>query len=119
MSSLTQSHRTEQDRESLDRARGGQSWSNYPAIIQGFAAKGIPESEIKPRENVFTYRAWRALGRQVKRGEHGVRVTTYIPVEEKRNPTTGNIIRPAGKRPWTATVFHVSQTRPVAESEAA
>ncbi len=119
MSSLTQSHRAEQDRESLTRARCGQSWSNYPAIIQGFATKGIPESEIRPRENVFTYRAWRALGRQVKRGERGVRVVTYIPVEEKRNATTGEIVRPAGKRPWTATVFHVSQTRAIAESEAA
>ncbi len=119
MSSLTQSQRTEQDRESLGRARSGQSWSNYPAIIQGFAAKGIPESEIEPRVNVFTYRAWRALGRQVKRGEHGIRVVTFIPVEEKRSPSTGQITRAAGKRPWTATVFHVSQTRPAAESEAA
>ncbi len=119
MSSLTQSQRPEQDRESLDRARCGQSWSNYPAIIQGFAAKGIPESEIKPRENVFTYRAWRALGRQVKRGQHGIRVVTFIPVEEKRSTGTGQITRTAGKRPWTATVFHISQTQPAAESEAA
>jgi hypothetical protein len=35
--------------------------SNYPTIYGGFKEKGIPESEIKPRENVFTYKAWRAL----------------------------------------------------------
>jgi hypothetical protein len=48
---------------------------------QGLAlamAKGIPESEIKPRENVFTFHAWKALDRSVKRGEHGVKVVTFI-----------------------------------------
>ena len=40
-------------------------------------------SDILPRENVFTYHAWRALGRQVRRGEHGVKVTTWIPTERK------------------------------------
>jgi antirestriction protein ArdC len=54
-----------------------------PAIFQGFAAKGIPEAEIKPRENVFTYQAWRALGRQVRRGEHSVKVVTFIDSKSK------------------------------------
>jgi hypothetical protein len=43
--------------EALSRATTGQSMSNYPTIYGGFIAKGIPESEIKPRENVFTYNA--------------------------------------------------------------
>jgi hypothetical protein len=47
--------------EALSRATTGQSLSNYPTIYGGFMEKGIPESEIKPRENVFTYNAWRAL----------------------------------------------------------
>jgi len=64
--------------ESLKRAVHGQSFSNFPAIFQGFAAKGIPESEIKPRENVFTFQAWKALGRVVRRGEHGVKVATFM-----------------------------------------
>jgi hypothetical protein len=56
--------------EALARAVSGQSFTNFPAIFAGFAAKGIPESEIKPRENVFTFNAWKALGRVVRRGEH-------------------------------------------------
>ena len=60
--------------EALSRAAQGQSFANWPAIFAGFTAKGIPETEIKPRENIFTYHAWRALGRQVRRGEHGVAV---------------------------------------------
>jgi hypothetical protein len=95
--------------DSLKRAVSGQSFTNFPAIFSGFAAKGIPESEIKPRENVFTFQAWKALGRVVRRGEHGVRITTFIESKSKEiDKDTGEhkLIR----RPWTTTVFHISQT---------
>jgi hypothetical protein len=107
----------EMQHEALTRAVSGQALTNWPAIFAGFTAKGIPESEIKPRENVFTYHAWRALGRQVRRGEHGVKVTTFVPMDKKtgeKDPQTGEEKRLAlGKRAWSATVFHVSQTDPV------
>jgi hypothetical protein len=106
--------------EALSRAASGQSLANWPAILAGFTAKGIPESEIRPRENVFTYHAWRALGRQVRRGEHGVKVVTFVDTAPKGEPTDDAADdadkptkRRAGSRPWTATVFHVSQTDPV------
>jgi hypothetical protein len=103
--------------EALSRAVGNQSLTNWPAIIAGFMARGIPESDIRPRENVFTYHAWRALGRQVRRGEHGVKVTTFVPMDKKTadiDPETGEAKRLSlGRRAWTATVFHVSQTDPV------
>ena len=96
-------------REALTRAVSGQSLTNFPAIFQGFAAKGIPESEIKPRENVFTFDAWKALGRVVRRGEHGVKVVTFIESRSKEiDADTGE--RKIIRRPWTTTVFHVSQT---------
>jgi hypothetical protein len=95
--------------EALTRAVSGQSLTNFPAIFQGFAAKGIPESEIKPRENVFTFDAWKALGRVVRRGEHGVKVVTFIDCRSKElDADTGE--RKVIRRPWTTTVFHVSQT---------
>lgn len=110
--------REEMQQEALGRAVGGQSFANWPAIIAGFAAKGIPEGGIRPRENVFTYHAWRALGRQVRRGEHGVKVTTFVPMEKKTgeiDPATGEEKRvKLGRRAWTATVFHVSQTDAIA-----
>ena len=106
--------------EALGRAVGGQSLGNWPAIIAGFLVKGIAESDIRPRENVFTYQAWRALGRQVRRGEHGVRVVTFVPIDRDSVAATGSASAPAdapaeerparASRPWTATVFHVSQT---------
>ena len=95
--------------EALTRAVSGQSLTNFPAIFQGFAAKGIPECEIKPRENVFTFDAWKALGRVVRRGEHGVKVVTFIESRSKETDAdTGE--RKVIRRPWTTTVFHVSQT---------
>ena len=98
--------------ESLKRAVHGQSFSNFPAIFRGFATKGIPEAEIKPRENVFTYQAWRALGRQVRRGEHGVKVVTFIDCKGKEvDADTGE--RKIIRRPWTTTVFHISQTEEI------
>jgi antirestriction protein ArdC len=105
--------RTEASRqEALTRAISGQTMTNYPAIYQGFVAKGIPECEILPRENVFTFNAWRALGRTVRRGEHGVKVLTFIERAAKETDQhTGErkIVRLA----WTTTVFHVSQTEAV------
>jgi len=99
--------------EALRRAQSGESHSNYPAIFSGFLDKGIPESDIRPRENILTYHAWRAKGRQVKRGEHGVRVVTYIETAEKRDQTTGEVTRKAGRIPKGTTVFHFSQTKEI------
>jgi antirestriction protein ArdC len=109
---------TKQERfgEALFRARASLSTMNYRTIIDGFMAKGIPAGDIEPRENVLTYDAWRAIGRQVCRGEKGVKVLTWIPttktVEDKE---TGEKKQLAGKRPWATTVFHVTQTKPIGD----
>jgi len=81
---------------------------NYPAIIAGFIEKGLAADDIRPRENVFTFNAWKALGRHVKKGEHGVRVLTYI--NGKKKDTEGK--EKGFSFPRSSTVFHVSQTEP-------
>ena len=40
--------KSEKQAEALSRALTGQSWSNFPAIIQGFTSRGIPEDQIEP-----------------------------------------------------------------------
>ena len=92
--------------ESLNRAKQGDSLLNYPAIYSGFASKGINASDIIPRENVFTYNAWQALGRQVRKGESGVRCVTWVDTTDK---DTGN----PKKFCKATTVFHISQTDPI------
>ncbi len=102
---------TEIQNEALTRAVTGQSGRNYSAIFRGFTSRGIPEDEINPRENVFTYQAWRALGRQVRKGEHGIKICTFIPMDSKEtDPDTGEVKIKTSSRPRTTTVFHVSQT---------
>lgn len=98
---------TEIQAEALARATQGQSWANYPAIFAGLAAKGIPADQIQPRENVLTFHAWKALGRVVRKGEHGVKVVTFVPMMKR---DTNGEAQPIGRRPRTTTVFHISQT---------
>jgi hypothetical protein len=103
--------------EALQRATEGDSVANFSAIYTGFAAKGIPEADIKPRENVLTFHAWKAKGRSVKKAEHGVKVTTYVMVGEQRD-AAGNVTQQGYRTAKTAVVFHVSQTEPTEEAEA-
>lgn len=103
----------ELQQQALSKAVSGQSLANYPAIILGFTGKGIPADQIEPRSNVFTYHAWRALGRQVRKGEHGVRVCTYVPMTKAVDNGDGTKGTEHFKRPRMTTVFHVSQTDPV------
>lgn len=102
---------TEIQRQALTNAVSHQSTMNYDAIFNGFIEKGISPDEIRPRENVFTFHAWKALGRQVRKGEHGVKVVTWITCKEKGAAADQNGNEPGTyKRPKTTTVFHVSQT---------
>jgi hypothetical protein len=52
----------------------------------------------------------------VRRGEHGVKVTTFVPMGTKTgetDPATGEERKASfGRRAWSATVFHISQTDP-------
>jgi hypothetical protein len=107
---------TAQQQEALARALNERSLANYPIIIAAFAARGIPEHEILPRENIFTFNAWMAKGRTVKKGEHGVKIGTCIPCGEQVDPVTGET--KVRTRPGTATVFHISQTIPLDQSGA-
>ena len=98
---------TEIQQEALANARSGQSVMNYGAIFTGFAEKGIAQADIKPRENVLTFHAWKALGRSVKRGEHGVKVVTFVPCDQKDE---SGEVKSTYRKPHTTTVFHISQT---------
>lgn len=91
----------------LQNAISHESTMNYDAILNGFIEKGINAKDILPRQNIFTFHAWRALGRTVRRGEHGVRVVTWVSYT-KKNKETGE--DESGRHPVTTSVFHISQT---------
>jgi hypothetical protein len=96
----------QKQQEALTRAVSNESFANYATIIKGFSDKGIALDDIKPRENVFTFEAWKALGRYVRKGEKGVQILTFI---DRKDKDTGVISR----RPWRTTVFHISQTESI------
>lgn len=98
--------------EALARAQQSASTANYAAIFAGFEAKGIPACDILPRENVLTFHAWKAIGRSVRKGEHGVKVCTWIPMTKKDDQGEAH---PIGKKPRSTTVFHISQTDPIGQ----
>ena len=94
--------------QALQNAVGNASTMNYATIFAEFEAKGI--TDIKPRENIFTFHAWKALGRSVKKGEHGVRICTWVPMTKKDDTGEAKAI---GRKPRMTTVFHVSQTQAI------
>jgi len=56
------------------------SWGNY------IAAKACrPNCQCEPYKDMFTYRRWQALGFQVQRGEHSIRLplVKYVTVDSK------------------------------------
>lgn len=101
----------------LVNALSNRSEANYETIFEEFMSRGIPEEEIIPRENVFTYNAWLQLGRQVRKGERGVKITSMVP--KTIRDTEGNYVPDIGEngaqrmRAVGASVFHISQTDPV------
>lgn len=110
----SQADREQLQREALTRAATGISAANYETIFREFIARGVPAGDILPRENVFTFNAWKALGRFVRKGEKGVAVVSWIPTKRKeRDPSTGEVAEVEATRPVTAYVFHVSQTEAV------
>lgn len=106
----TSAERKAEQLAALQRAENGQTCQNDVVAVMEFAARGINPEDIRPRENVFTYNAWKALGRYVRKGEKGVALTTWIPVKDRE---TGELKTKDGKimsRPVTTYVFHISQT---------
>lgn len=96
--------------EALCRAQNGQAVTNYSAIYSGFMEKGIPQHEILPRENVFTFNAWKALKRHVRKGEHGVKVSVFVNTSKTETDENGTETTKGHSFPRTTTVFHISQT---------
>ena len=96
--------------EALHNATSRDSTMNYAAIIRGFMDMAIPLEDIRPRENVFTFNAWRAAGRCVRKGQHGVPICTFVP-RKVTDKATGEVKEI--RMPRQTTVFHITQTEPL------
>ncbi len=106
---------TDTDAQALDRARHCRGRENIARVYSAFLDRGIPEEDILPGENILTFRAWKALGRFVSKGQHGVRLLTYVErdkkVERDGKETTERVTFPKSTH-----VFHISQTEAMAQA---
>jgi len=105
--------------QAYERAVTNDSTSNYEAIREGFAAKGIAPEDIEPRVNVLTAKAWEYKGRKVLNAEinNGVRIKTRIPVEIEVDGDEGEKeTKKINKRSRTV-VYHISQTIDASEND--
>ncbi|RIE17699.1 ArdC family protein [Candidatus Cryosericum septentrionale] len=93
----------------LGRAREGRTCTNDLLIIAAYAAKGI---DAHPRIDVFTFNAWKALHRHVRKGEHGIHVAIYAHKDTVKSDGTTE----EQSFPVSAVVFHVTQTDPDTEN---
>ena len=84
---------------------------NCSIVKSEFLDRGLSEEDIQPKENVFTYRKWQELGRQVKKGEKGVKISWLAPMNRKEGDER------TGMRHLTRSVFHISQTEPIKKGE--
>jgi len=102
---------TLQQSEAIARATNGGSFRNDAIVIAQFKRRGIAAN---PRVDVFTYAAWQGQGRQVRKGEHGVKLQTWIPITDKADKAdkAGRTKTRRRMAPKSATVFHISQTDP-------
>ena len=65
-------------------------------------AAAMRRCKCAPYVDWFTYGRWAAQGQQVQKGEHGVVLTTFVPIVEKADDGSEKVI---GKRPWAVHVF--------------
>lgn len=106
---MVRNNRQAIEAQALTNATTQNSIANYGTIIAGFIERGIAAEDIKPRENVFTFNAWRALGRTVRKGEKGVKCVTFVKgdkVDAEGNAESYKFSR-------SVAVFHISQTEPL------
>jgi len=101
------------DDAAFRRGQRFQAGSNDLPVIMEFQSRGLNPADVitfGPAQNVRTYRAWRALGRQVRKGEKSVRCTVWAHREKKGAKPRADGTIPETSFPVIACVFHVSQT---------
>ena len=85
----------------------GKSTAHVLLLASAAAANGC---QCKAYRDWFTYRRWQAQGYQVRKGEHGTRITTWVHYTAKDKD--GN--EHERTRPRTTTVFCRCQVDPIA-----
>jgi antirestriction protein ArdC len=82
--------------------------TEHAQILENVASqKGC---NCKPYFSWFTYNRWNAQGRQVRKGEHGVKLTVWLEKERVTKDESGNEKRTVQTFPKSTYVFCQCQT---------
>ena len=104
MKRLTPEEREERAKRALMRAQTPLGKGANDALIR------MVWPGCNPRTDVLTFAAWRAVGRTVRKGEHGYPLTVY---SKPPSIDDGEKAEKSKCKRYTAYVFHVSQTDPL------
>ena len=88
----------------------GYSTASILIVTQALQERGC---DCQPYTDTFTYNRWKAQGMQVQKGEHGIKLMTYIPVTKETDDGKTEVTH---TRPWSTTVFCRHQVKPIKES---
>ncbi len=100
---------TETPAQALERITSGFS-KNDIAVVFHFAGVGVDPDDIEPRENVLTFKAWKAKGRKVAKSAISQRITVWVPKSRKAGESDDSKDKSQSCFPKTTCVFHESQT---------
>ena len=94
---------TKEQAQTFDR----HSTTNAAVLLNTASAKGC---NCQPYQDWFTYNRWLAQGYQVQKGEHGIRLTTWLTTT-KKNEDGEEVV--TGTRPKGYTVFCRCQVKKI------
>lgn len=77
------------------------SKANALAAMVWLRESGACKGECSAYQDIYTYNRWQAQGYQVRKGQHGAKITTMIETMKKDQDGKEEI----DKRPWNTTVF--------------
>jgi len=95
-----------------EQAQTFSGYSRANAAVLTMTAE-VKRCQCQPYKDWFTYQRWLAQGYQVQKGEHGIRLTTWIAVTKKDED--GNEVV-TGRRPKSYTRFCRCQVKAIERS---
>ena len=104
--------------EQVDALRGTGQWQRFLNFAQSFHAYSLGNlllilSQYPDATAVAGFRAWQAKGRQVRKGERGIRIFGYWQQEVTEEDDSGEEVEKSITRFPVLSVFDIGQTEPI------
>jgi histone H3/H4 len=103
--------------QGVEELRNSESWTSYLKFCASFHRYSFNNlililSQCPEAQHVAGYRAWQDKGRQVRRGERGLRIfsTGTVKVSAEQDEQTGEIVEGRRRIFFPISVFDIAQT---------